>query len=145
MKAQTIEVKRSLRRILSFSIFRPGGKKLLAKGHVISEEDARMLVTEGMNEVWVTELEEGEVGEDDAVMQVASEIGRGALEVRLASVGRTNLFTTEPCCVLVGDDLLKQNQLYGQHGHRQPSQFFLRGLRAARGYCQKHSVCGSGV
>ena len=108
MKAQTIDVKESTGRILCCTIFRAGGKKLLAKGHVISEEDARMLQTEGMNEVWVTELEEGEVGEDDAVMQVASEIGCGALEIRLAAGGRANLFTTEPCCVLVDDELLKQ-------------------------------------
>ncbi|HTR37309.1 MAG TPA: molybdopterin-binding protein [Bryobacteraceae bacterium] len=95
-------------RILCCTIFRAGGKKLLAKGHVISEEDAHMLETEGMNEVWVTELEEGEIGEDDAVMQVASEIGCGALEIRLAAGGRANLFATEPCCVLVDDELLKQ-------------------------------------
>jgi molybdenum cofactor cytidylyltransferase len=75
---------------------------------VISEEDARMLETEGMNEVWVTELEEGEVGEDDAVMQVAIEIGCGAVEIRLAAGGRANLFTTERCCLLVDDKLLKQ-------------------------------------
>jgi molybdenum cofactor cytidylyltransferase len=67
-----------------------------------------MLQTEGMNEVWVTELEEGEVGEDDAVMQVASEIGCGALEIRLAAGGRANLFTTEGGCLLVDDELLKQ-------------------------------------
>jgi hypothetical protein len=108
MKAQTIEVKNSTGRILCCTIFRAGGKKLLAKGHVISEEDARMLETEGMNEVWVTELEEGEVGEDEAVMQVASEIGCGSLEIRLAAGGRANLFTTEPCCILVDDELLKQ-------------------------------------
>jgi molybdenum cofactor cytidylyltransferase len=108
MKAQTIDVKQSTGRILCCTIFRSGGKKLLAKGHVISEEDARMLETEGMNEVWVTELEEGEVGEDDAVMQVASEIGCGALEIRLAAGGRANLFTTEGCCLLVDDELLKQ-------------------------------------
>ncbi|HUA21442.1 MAG TPA: molybdopterin-binding protein [Bryobacteraceae bacterium] len=108
MKAQTIQVKESTGRILCCTIFRAGGKKLLAKGHVISEEDARMLETEGMNEVWVTELEEGEIGEDDAVMQVASEIGCGALEIRLAAGGRANLFATEPCCVLVDDELLKQ-------------------------------------
>jgi len=41
-------------------------------------------------------------------MQVASEIGCGALEIRLAAGGRANLFTTEPCCVLVDDELLKQ-------------------------------------
>ena len=59
MRAQTIGVKQSTGRILCCTIFRAGGKKLLAKGHVISDEDARMLETEGMNEVWVTELEEG--------------------------------------------------------------------------------------
>ena len=108
MKALTIDVKNSTGRILCCTIFRAGGKKLLAKGHVISEEDAKMLETEGMNEVWVTQLEEGEVGEDEAVMQVASEIGCGSLEIRLAAGGRANLFATEPCCVLVDDELLKQ-------------------------------------
>ena len=108
MKAQTIDVKQATGRILCCTIFRAGGKKLLAKGHMISEEDARMLETEGMNEVWVTELEDGEVGEDDAVMQVASEIGCGTLEIRLAAGGRANLFATESSCVLVDDELLKQ-------------------------------------
>ncbi len=108
MKAQTIDVKQATGRILCCTIFRAGGKKLLAKGHVISEEDARMLEIEGMNEVWVTELEDGEVGEDDAVMQVASEIGCGALEIRLAAGGRANLFSTEGGCLLVDDELLKQ-------------------------------------
>jgi molybdenum cofactor cytidylyltransferase len=108
MKAHTIDVMQSTGRILCYTVFRAGGKKLLAKGHMIREEDARMLQTEGMNEVWVTELEEDEVGEDDAVMQVASEIGCGTLEIRLAAGGRANLFATEPCCVLVDDELLKQ-------------------------------------
>src|SRR6266852_3631836 len=108
MRAQTIDVKEATGRVLCCTVFRAGGKKLLAKGHVISEEDARMLETEGMSEVWVTELEEGEVGEDEAVMQVASEIGCGSLEIRLAVGGRANLFATEPCCLLVDDELLKQ-------------------------------------
>jgi len=81
---------------------------LLAKGHVISEEDAKMLESEGMAEVWVTELEEGEIGEDDAVTQVGGEIGCGSLEIRLAPGGRANLCTTEACCILVDDELLKQ-------------------------------------
>jgi len=58
VRAQTIDVKAATGRILCSTIFRPGGKKLLAKGHVISEEDARMLETEGLAEVWVTELED---------------------------------------------------------------------------------------
>ncbi|HWB82565.1 MAG TPA: molybdopterin-binding protein [Bryobacteraceae bacterium] len=108
MRAQTIEVKSSTGRVLCCTVFRPGGKKLLAKGHVITEEDVRVLESEGMVNIWVTELEEGEVGEDDAVCTVASEMGCGSFEIRLAAGGRANLVTTENCCVLVDDELLKQ-------------------------------------
>lgn len=108
MKAQTVDVKESTGRILCCTVFRPGGKKLLAKGHVLSEEDVRLLELEGLDKVWVTELEDGEVGEDDAVLQVASEMGCGSLEIRLAAGGRANLVATEDCCVLVDDELLKQ-------------------------------------
>ncbi len=81
---------------------------MLAKGHVLSEEDVRLLEMEGLGQVWVTELEEGEIGEDDAVVQAAAEMGCGCLEIRLAAGGRANLFATEDCCVLVDDELLKQ-------------------------------------
>lgn len=108
MKAQTVEIRESMGRILCCTIFRHGGKKLLAKGHVLSEEDVRLLEHEGMEQVWVTELEDGEVSEDDAVTMVASELGCGCLEIRLAAGGRANLFATEDCCVLIDDELLKQ-------------------------------------
>jgi molybdenum cofactor cytidylyltransferase len=61
-----------------------------------------------MDKIWVTELEEGEIGEDEAVCQVASEMGCGSLEIRLAAGGRANLLATEKCCLLVDDELLKQ-------------------------------------
>jgi molybdenum cofactor cytidylyltransferase len=108
MRAQTIDVQEANGRVLCCTIFRPGGKKLLAKGHLISEEDVRLLETEGMRKVWVTELDEGEVGEDDAVAQVSSLIGCGALEIRLAAGGRANLIATETSSILVDDELLKQ-------------------------------------
>ncbi len=108
MKAQTIDVRQSFGRVLCCTVFRPGGRKLLAKGHVLSEEDVRLLETEGMGQVWVTELEEGEIGEDDAVSHVASEVACGCVEIRLAAGGRANLFATENCCVLVDDELLRQ-------------------------------------
>ena len=58
MKARTVDVKSSTGRILCCTVFKTGGKKLLAKGHVISDEDIRVLESEGMENVWVTELEE---------------------------------------------------------------------------------------
>src|SRR5438445_11376045 len=108
MKAQTVDVKSSSGRILCCTIFRSSGKKLLAKGHLISDDDIRILESEGMDKVWVTELEEGEVGEDDAVSLVAGEMGCGCYEIHLAAGGRANLQATENCCVLVDDELLRQ-------------------------------------
>jgi molybdenum cofactor cytidylyltransferase len=108
MRAQTIDVRESLGRILCCTIFRPGGRKVLSKGHLISDDDVRLLEHEGMQQVWVTELEEGEVGEDDAVRQIATVMSCGAVEIRMAAGGRANLFGTEPCCILVDDELLKQ-------------------------------------
>lgn len=108
MKAQTVDVRESSGRILCCTVFRSGGKKLLAKGHIINEDDIRVLESEGMDRIWVTELEDGEVGEDDAVCSIASEVACGCYEVKLSAGGRANLVATENCCVLVDDDLLKQ-------------------------------------
>jgi molybdenum cofactor cytidylyltransferase len=108
MRALTVDVKEATGRILCCTIFRPGGKKLLSKGHLLNEEDVRLLETEGMQTIWVSELDEGEVSEDEAVLHVGARIGCGSLEVRLAAGGRANLLATEDSCVLVDDDLLKQ-------------------------------------
>ncbi len=107
MKARAIDVRQSVGRILLSSIF-IGGKKLFSKGHRIEGDDARILEREALRDVWVAELEEGDIGEDDAAVQVANQIGSGSLEIRSAIGGRANLFATEPCCVLVDSELLKQ-------------------------------------
>jgi len=108
MRAQTVDIKESTGRMLCSTIFRSGGKKLLAKGHTLSDEDVRLLQTEGLGHVWVTELEEGEIPEDAAVNQVSTEMGCGCLEIRMAAGGRANLFATEDCCVLIDEELLRQ-------------------------------------
>ena len=78
LRAQTVDVRESAGRVLCNTIFRSGGRKLLAKGHVLSAKDVRLLVMEGLGQVWVTELEDGEVPEDEAVGSVAAEMGRRA-------------------------------------------------------------------
>jgi len=109
MKARTIDVRHSVGRVLFSTIFYSSGKKLLAKGHRIEREDVLMLQAVAMNEVWVAEIEEGDISEDEAVLQVASQIGNGSLDIRPAAGGRANLFATEPCCVLVDSELLAQS------------------------------------
>jgi molybdenum cofactor cytidylyltransferase len=108
LRALTVDVQSSAGRVLCCTIFKPGGRKLLAKGHILSDEDIRLLETEGMQQVWVTELEEGEIGEDEAVMAVAEAMCCGSVEIRLAAGGRANLIATADACALVDDELLRQ-------------------------------------
>ena len=108
MRAETVEIQESAGRILSSAIFRPGGKKLLAKGHMLRVEDIRILQSEGMDTIIVAQLEEGEVAEDDAVCGVAGEMACGSYEIQLAPGGRANLIATENCCVLIDEELLRQ-------------------------------------
>ena len=108
MKALTVDVRHAAGRVLCSTIFRPGGKKLLGKGHIIRDEDVRLLETEGMRQVWVTQLEDGEIGEDDAALAIASRISQGTFEVKAASGGRVSLFAATDCCVFVDEDLLRQ-------------------------------------
>lgn len=108
MRAQTVDIQEGTGRILSSAIFRPGGRKLMAKGHMLRAEDIRVLQLEGMREIWVAELEADEVHEDEAVCGVASEMACGAYEVQIAPGGRANLVATQGACVLVDEDLLRQ-------------------------------------
>jgi molybdenum cofactor cytidylyltransferase len=108
MKMQAVEVRNSVGRLLFHPIFRPSGKKLMAKGHLLSEEDVRLLESEGLDRLWVAELEQGEVSEDYAASVIASEIGCGSLEIRVMAGGRANLFATENCCTLVDEQLLRE-------------------------------------
>ncbi|MBI3666042.1 MAG: hypothetical protein HY236_07430 [Acidobacteria bacterium] len=108
MKMEAVDVRESAGRLLYHPIFRSSGKKLMAKGHLLSEEDVRVLDAEGLDRIWVAELELGEVGEDYAASVIAGEVGCGSLEIRLVAGGRANLVTTENCCVLVDDMLLRQ-------------------------------------
>ncbi|HEX4278068.1 MAG TPA: hypothetical protein VHZ74_22095 [Bryobacteraceae bacterium] len=80
----------------------------MAKGHILREEDVRVLQSEGMQQIWVTELEEGEISEDEAVCAVAGEIACGSCEIQLAPGGRANLIATSNCCVLIDDQLLRE-------------------------------------
>jgi len=61
MKARVVNVRVSTGRVLCGTVFRADGKKLLAKGHLIREDDISILESEGMVKVWVTELEDEEI------------------------------------------------------------------------------------
>jgi molybdenum cofactor cytidylyltransferase len=108
MRAQPVDIQECTGRILSTAIFRSGGRKLMAKGHMLRAEDVRVLQLEGMLQIWVAELEENEIHEDAAVRGIAAEMACGSYEIQLACGGRANLAATANVCMLVDEDLLRQ-------------------------------------
>jgi len=108
MRAQTVDIQEGAGRILSTTIFRVGGKKLMSKGHLLRAEDIRALEMEGMKEVWVAELDDDEIPEDEAVWGIAAELACGAYRVEPVFGGRANLVATETVCTLVDEDLLRE-------------------------------------
>jgi molybdenum cofactor cytidylyltransferase len=107
MRTRTVDVKQAVGRVLFSTILKADGSKLFVKGHRIDEDDLKVLTAQGITQVTVGELEQGEVGEDEAALQVARKVGSGCLEIRPASGGRANSFASGACCVLVDDELLK--------------------------------------
>ncbi len=108
MRAQVIEVRQAVGKLLMEPVFHSSGKKLLAKGHQICEDDIRLLSSEGCLRVRVNILDEGEISEEVAARQIAQEAVGGALELRVAPGGRVNVHTTEPSCILVNEDALRE-------------------------------------
>ena len=87
MIAQAVELRTAVGKLLCTPIFHASGKKLLAKGHQISEEDIELLDSAGHDQVWVAAC--------------------GSLEIRVAAGGRANLFATENSCLLVDEGFLR--------------------------------------
>jgi hypothetical protein len=109
LRTQVVELNQAVGRLLTTPVFQNGsGKKLLAKGHLIREEDIRLLLTVGQQQVVVAQLEENDIPEEEAALAVASESACGSMEIHMAAGGRANLVTTEDCCLLVDDDLLEE-------------------------------------
>ena len=108
MRAVTIDIGKASGRVLCSTIFRPSGRKLLAKGHILRDEDVRLLQAEGLGEVWIAELEPNELDEDRAVLEAASHVGSGAVEIRAAAGGRANIFALETGALVVNSDLLRE-------------------------------------
>jgi molybdenum cofactor cytidylyltransferase len=109
VRTRTVELDNAVGKLLSAPVFQNGsGKKLLAKGHLLSEEDVQLLLTAGQKNVVVAQLEDGEIAEEEAALAIALESACGSLEIRMAAGGRANLVATEDSCLLVDGELLRQ-------------------------------------
>ncbi len=68
------------------------GERVLKKGRLLTDADARDLAAAGHARVIVARLEPGDVGEDEAAATIAAAVAGDDVRVERAHTGRTNLF-----------------------------------------------------
>ena len=87
LRRQVVDVSSAVGMLLSDPVFYPTGKKLLAKGHQLNDEDILLLTREGYAQVPVNVLEDDDVPEEEAAVQLALQTACGSLEIRIGAGG----------------------------------------------------------
>lgn|GEM_PF-228428 len=108
MRIEVVEVQNAVGKLLCTPVFQPSGKKLLAKGRLISSQDIQLLESEGHSEVSIAVLEDNEIPEEEAAGRVATQGSGGSLEIRLGAGGRANIMATHNGVVLVQEETLRR-------------------------------------
>ncbi|HSF17152.1 MAG TPA: molybdopterin-binding protein [Vicinamibacteria bacterium] len=94
MKFGPVPIARAEGKILGHNIAGPDGRRLLRKGRALGPDDIKVLEALGRPSVYVAELVEGDIGEDDAARRIAAAVvGRG-LRLSGAATGRVNATAT---------------------------------------------------
>ena len=93
----------------------PGGFKgpAFKRGHIITKDDIPELLNIGKEHVFVLELVEGQVHEEEAALRIAKAIMGKGLSHSLPSEGRVNLKTTEPGLLKINIAALEEINLLG--------------------------------
>ena len=84
------------------------------RGHVIQSEDIPELLSIGKEHVYVMELEEGEVHEEEAALRIAAAIGGDGVEFSPPREGRVNLKAKAYGMLKINTSLLKEINSLGE-------------------------------
>ena len=85
-----------------------------SRGHVIRQEDIPELLSMGKKHVYIMELEEEEVHEEEAALRIAKAICGAGLEISVPKEGRVNLKAKAPGLLKVNASLLKEINSLGE-------------------------------
>ncbi len=78
------------------------------RGHTISKDDIPEFLSLGKEHVWIMELEEGEVHEEEAALRIAAAIGGAGIEFSPPREGRVNLKAKAYGLLKINTPLLKE-------------------------------------
>lgn len=85
-----------------------------SRGHVIRKEDIPELLSMGKEHVYIMELEEEEVHEEEAALRIAKAICGSGIEISVPKEGRVNLQTKVPGLLKINARLLKEINSLGE-------------------------------
>lgn len=94
----------------------PGKQKgpVLRKGHVIGQEDVEVLLRTGNDYIWVLELEEGEVHEDEAAERLARAAAGPGLDLEPPKEGKVLIRTADRGLLRVRRELVDEVNATGK-------------------------------
>ncbi|MDD5590715.1 MAG: molybdopterin-binding protein [Dehalococcoidales bacterium] len=78
------------------------------RGHIIEKEDIAALLSIGKEHVYVVELEEGEIHEEEAALRIARAISDSRIEISAPREGRVNLKAATAGLLKIDTDLLRK-------------------------------------
>jgi hypothetical protein len=87
---------------------------IFRRGHIIRKEDLAELLSIGKEHIYIIELEEGEVHEEEAAIRIANAIGGSGVEFSQPREGRVNLKARSYGLLKINVDLLKKINSLGE-------------------------------
>lgn len=111
MQFREIAAPESVHRLLGASIFSASGRKLWGKGHRLAEADVELLLEQGIDRVWIVDLEDDEMPEAEVALCVARCLQGGASVLKEEPGGRASILATQTGVVTVeANTILGVNQ-----------------------------------
>ena len=87
---------------------------ILRKGHIIREEDIPILLATGNDFIYVLEMEEGEVHEDDAAVRIGRAVAGEHLEITPPREGKVSIKTKKRGLLRVKRDMVDRINYLGR-------------------------------
>ncbi|WP_018703642.1 molybdopterin-binding protein [Anaeromusa acidaminophila] len=84
------------------------------KGHIVTEEDIPVLLSLGKDHLYVWELQDGFVHENDAALRLAKAVGGGGLAMTEPEEGKVNLLAEQDGLLLIDEERLLRLNLLGE-------------------------------
>ncbi len=108
MRLRTVRPSEAVGMLLCHNLSDQAGHKVFRKGYLIRDVDIPRFLELGFNEIYVAELEPGDVHEDEAAARLATAAAGPGVRMTSATTGRVNLLATTRGIVRINSAALHQ-------------------------------------